>query len=227
MTAVLLVVVVAVLGMVITRVATIAFILTGMSPDTARFQARSALTGTGFTTTEAEAVVGHPARRRIVMVLMLLGGAGAVSAVGAVVLGFAGVDTAVGGLRRVAVLLVSLSALVWLSRSRLVGRVLESVIRRLLTRWTDLEVRDYTALLHLRGPWGVAKVRVAEGDRLAAAPLADLGLTDDGVTVLGTEHADGRWEGAPARDAHLSPGDSLVVYGTETVLMGLREQASG
>ncbi|MFC5382629.1 TrkA C-terminal domain-containing protein [Aquipuribacter nitratireducens] len=221
MTAVLLVVVVAVLGLVITRVATIAFVLTGMSPDAARFQARSALTGTGFTTGEAEAVVTHPARRRIVMVLMLLGGAGAVSAVGAVVLGFAGVDTAAGGLLRVGVLLGSLLVLLWVAQTDPVDRLLERLIRRVLRRWTDLEVRDYTALLHLRGPWRISRVRVGEGDRLASRPLDELGLTDDGVTVLGIEHADGRWDGAPAGDAHLRAGDEVLLYGTEDALVGL------
>lgn len=53
--------------------------MTGMSLDHARFQARSAFTGTGSTTSEAEAVVTHPARRRIVMALMLVSGPGAVS----------------------------------------------------------------------------------------------------------------------------------------------------
>jgi len=33
---------------------------TGLSRESARFQARSALTGGGFTTTESEAVVRHP-----------------------------------------------------------------------------------------------------------------------------------------------------------------------
>lgn len=58
---------VAVISLVITRIATLAFVLTGMSTEAARFQARSALTGTGFTTGESEAVVNHPVRRRIVM----------------------------------------------------------------------------------------------------------------------------------------------------------------
>jgi len=37
-----------------------------LSVEAAHFQARSALTGVGFTTSESELIVGHPARRRIV-----------------------------------------------------------------------------------------------------------------------------------------------------------------
>lgn len=66
------------LSILLTRIATVALTLTGLSREAARFQARSALTGTGFTTAEAEKAVGHPVRRRIILFLMLLGNAGIV-----------------------------------------------------------------------------------------------------------------------------------------------------
>jgi prepilin signal peptidase PulO-like enzyme (type II secretory pathway) len=77
-------------SLLITRVATVALTLTGLSLDVARFQARSALSGTGFTTSEAEAVVNHPVRRRIVMALMLLGSAGLVTVIASLMLSFTG-----------------------------------------------------------------------------------------------------------------------------------------
>ena len=60
----------------VARIATRAFMLTGLSKETARFQARSIITGTGFTTDEAEHIVNHPVRRRISLTLMLIGNAG-------------------------------------------------------------------------------------------------------------------------------------------------------
>jgi hypothetical protein len=54
------------LSMLITGLATSALSMTGLSRESARFQARSAFTGTGFTTQEAEKVVNHPVRRRII-----------------------------------------------------------------------------------------------------------------------------------------------------------------
>ena len=107
-------------GLLITRVATVALTITGMSLEQARFQARSAFTGTGFTTSEAEAVVGHPARRRIVMTLMLVSGAGAVSVLGTLILTFA--------------------------RNPVVDRALRRVIERLLRRVTDLDSERSRAL---------------------------------------------------------------------------------
>ena len=52
-------------SLLITRIATLALAATGLSTESAKFQARSAFSGAGFTTHEAENVVGHPVRRRI------------------------------------------------------------------------------------------------------------------------------------------------------------------
>src|SRR4030043_62592 len=57
-------------------VGAIALEATGMERSRARFQAMSALTGTGFTPREAENIVGHPRRRLIVGWMMFLGSVG-------------------------------------------------------------------------------------------------------------------------------------------------------
>ncbi|MFB6249567.1 MAG: hypothetical protein ABEL97_13455 [Salinibacter sp.] len=56
----------------VTRVATRLFMLTGLSQEAARFQTRSIITGTGFTTREAEHIVDHPVRRRISLTLSVV-----------------------------------------------------------------------------------------------------------------------------------------------------------
>jgi hypothetical protein len=67
------------LSLVITRLATVSLNLTGLSWETAKFQARSAFTGTGFTTSESETIMNHPVRRKIIMGLMVARSAGLVS----------------------------------------------------------------------------------------------------------------------------------------------------
>lgn len=69
------------LSLLVTRIATTALTLTGLSREAARFQARSAFTGTGFTTGEAEKVVRHPVRRQVIAVLMVTRSAGLVTIV--------------------------------------------------------------------------------------------------------------------------------------------------
>jgi Trk-type K+ transport system membrane component len=74
------------LSILVTRIATVALTHTGLSQESAKFQARSAFTGVGFTTNESEKVVNHPLRRRILLLLMLLGNAGVVTAVSSLIL---------------------------------------------------------------------------------------------------------------------------------------------
>lgn len=57
-------VIVALLSLQLTRIATGVLIATGVPPTSTAFQARSAFSGAGFTTTESENVVNHPVRRQ-------------------------------------------------------------------------------------------------------------------------------------------------------------------
>ncbi len=146
MAAVVSLVVVVTLILLVTRVATVALTMTGMSLDHARFQARSAFTGTGFTTAEAEAVVSHPARRRIVAVLMLLSGAGAISVLGTLILSFAGIDSTTGGLACAGLIVAALVVLLWLAHSG-VDQTLQQR-EPLLARPTQVGVGDVLVAPH-------------------------------------------------------------------------------
>jgi len=57
----------------------IALEITGMERSKARFQSLSALSGTGFTTSEAESIVNHPRRRRIATWLIFIGNTGIIA----------------------------------------------------------------------------------------------------------------------------------------------------
>ncbi|KKL58829.1 hypothetical protein LCGC14_2221450, partial [marine sediment metagenome] len=76
---IILVIVVVFIIVMIGKVVTVALKLTGLDERTASFQTLSALTCTGFTTREAESVVTHPMRRRIIFFLMIIGNAGMVA----------------------------------------------------------------------------------------------------------------------------------------------------
>ena len=60
--------------------------MTGMERSRARFQALSAISGTGFTTSHAEEVVNNPRRRQIVSYLIIIGNAGILSLIIAVII---------------------------------------------------------------------------------------------------------------------------------------------
>lgn len=64
------------LSIIITKIAAQALVNTGLAKEASKFQARSAFTGVGFTTKEAEKVVNHSVRRIIIRTLMLIGNMG-------------------------------------------------------------------------------------------------------------------------------------------------------
>jgi hypothetical protein len=204
--------VVILLALLIMRVATVVLTLTGLSLESARFQARSALTGVGFTTSEAEAVMSHPVRRRVVMLLMLVGSAGVITVVTTLIVSFVGADRD-AALLRVLILVGGLAFLLLLARSAAFDRVLQRIIRRALARYTDLDVRDYAALLRISGDYTVMELYVEPDDWLASRPLNELDLPHEGILVLGIVHPDGGYRGAPEGTTTIRPGDTLVVYG--------------
>jgi len=60
MVSIISLVIILVVSILVTRIATIALTHTGMSRQTAKFQARSAFTGVGVKTSESEKIVNHP-----------------------------------------------------------------------------------------------------------------------------------------------------------------------
>lgn len=213
-------------SLLVTRVATVVLVATGLSREEARFQARSALSGTGFTTAEAESVVRHPARRRVVMLLMLLGNAGLVAAASTLILGFRGGNAGQLSLR-VVELVAGMFLLVVVSRSRRVDRVLTDLIARFVNRHTTLVRRDLSGLLQLSGDYSVGELAVMEGDWMAGKRFSELGLRDEGVVVLGLTRASGRYIGAPTGITEVWPGDVLVVYGRSSSLAELDDRRRG
>ena len=224
MGAALTVIVVVLVSIVIIRVASSALVLTGMSRESARFQARSAFLGVGFTTAEAESVVSHPVRRKIAMWLMWSGNVGIVSVVGSLVISFGGGGPTLG---RIAIIVGGLIVLWLIARSPVVERAMSHVIERMLQRFTDVETRDYAGLLHIRGGWTIDELQVEADDWIAGRPLGELGLRDEGILVLGIERADGGYEGAPHGDDVAQAGDVLVLYGRRKRISELDERRRG
>lgn len=224
----LTVVLVVAVSVLITRVATVALTLTGLSRETARFQARSALSGAGFTTAESEQIVNHPVRRRIVMMLMLMGSAGIVTVVATAAVSFSGMNNRFELWQSALTLLVGLGLLLWASNSRGVDRALQPVIHRLLRRYTDIETRDYARLLHVAGEFSVMEMVVEATDWMCDRDLAELRLSDEGVLVLGIQRADrGAYVGAPKAWTTVHADDTLILYGHGDRLAELDERKAG
>lgn len=213
-------------SLIVTRIATVILVASGLSREAAKFQARSAFTGTGFTTLESEGMLNHPLRRRVAMALMLLGNAGIVAAASSLIIGFRGGGGAAAGFR-VLELVAGLLALVFISRSSWADRRLTKLIGHLLRRYTDVHTRDVAGLLELSGTYAVSELAVDEGDWIADRTLAEVALRDEGVAVLGITRPGGHYQGAPIGSTRIRPGDSLILYGQEEMLTEIDHRPAG
>lgn len=227
MIAILTILATIVLSLVVTRVATVALTVTGLSRESARFQARSAFTGVGFTTSEAEAVVAHPVRRRIILLLMLLGNAGLITILASFLLSFAGSEGPRQTLPRILMLLGGLFAIFLVARSQAFDRAFGRVAARFLKRFTDLDVRDYADLLQLSNGYGAIELSVQEDNWVVGKSLEEIALRDEGVAVLGIAHAEGGFVGVPRGDELVGVGDTLTLYGHRQRLHEVAERQAG
>jgi hypothetical protein len=215
---------VVVLSLLITRIATIILTYTGLSRESAKFQARSAFTGAGFTTTESEKVVTHPVRRRVVGMLMLLGNAGIVTMMSGIIVGFVGVKDATDGFKGFMILVVGLLALWGVTSSNWIDTRISLFVEWLLRRYTRLNVQDYAKLLHIHKDYAVTEMAVKAEDWVAGKSLAELALPKEGILVLGIERGGGVYLGLPRSTTQIQAGDTLILYGQTNDIHHLDER---
>ncbi len=213
--------------LIVNRVGTIALSSTGLSTEVAHFQARSALTGVGFTTSETELIVNHPVRRRIVLALMLTGNAGLITIIGTLVVGFAETGDTSQTLLKLATLAGGLLLILLASKSAVIDRWLSALIGWSLRRFTQLDVRDYVALLDLASGYAVVELGVEADSWVAKHRIVDLHLPQEGVLILGIRRADGTFVGAPRGHTRIREHDTLILYGYADVLDDLGQRKVG
>lgn len=227
MAAVLSFIFVLAISLLIVKIATVALVHTGVSQSLARFQARSAFSGTGFTTAEAEKIVEHPVRRRIISLLMIVRNAGLITAISSLILSFVNVTESADGLIRVLLLAFGVAVLWLAASSSWFDQHLSRYISWALNRWTHIENYDFEDLLNLSGEYRIYEIQVDEDDWLADRTLEELKLPEEGVYVLGIHRHDGHYVGVPKSSTRLNAGDRAVLYGKRERLRNLDKRKSG
>jgi len=204
--------VVAVISVAFTKLATGALIATGVPPESASFQARSAFSGAGFTTTEAENVVNHRVRRRIIGTTMFVGSLGTPTLVVTVLVGF--IAPGPGSTTERALVTVSGILLVLIGvLNRPVQRRLERVGQRYVQRRLAPALpSDRLDLLTLSDEFAVQAVKLAETPQESVRSLRGLERAFPDVAILGVRRGT-TYFGAPPVDIDLLAGDELIIYG--------------
>jgi hypothetical protein len=195
---------------IVVRIGGFALQLTGIDPEVARFQALSAFSGTGFTTREAERVVGHRTRRRIVTILIILGNAGLVTIIATLVASFTQVSGYTWFFIRLAIIVGGIFGLYQLIiRSNVGQRILDRLQRPLMNRILR-EAPAVEDIFHVEKDWAISLVMIKGSSKSIGLSAADITAEGD-IEILGIDRADA-YLTRPDREEKIVQGDRLLVY---------------
>jgi len=208
---------------IVVRIGAVAFQLTGLEWSLAKFQALSCFSGTGFTTREAELVVGHPRRRQIASALMVLGNAGLVTLVATFAnsirprsgLGSSPLYWVWGGwgpLVNMVIIAVALYAIFRVFTHSSVGRRLTDYLRRRVVRSGLVEPVSVEELLVSSGGYGVVGAEIRADWPMLGLTLAKSGLRQKDISVLVIRRGDDPITNPPA-NTRIQIGDRLICFG--------------
>ena len=203
-----------ILSLTVIRIGAISLELTGVAPEVASFQAQSAFSGAGFTTTESETIVNHPVRRKIIRRLILVGSAGITSVMATVILTFAQFDMENIGYRSI-LLCSGLLIVYFIARSKLLYKVLKGVIVRALSMNKSLVLHDYYEILGVAKGYSVSRITMKPDGWAVGSQIKDLNLNGEGTLILSIHRqVDGEDTFLiPQGETEILSGDELTVYG--------------
>ncbi len=207
------------ISFLVIRAAGVALMMTGMEWKKARFQALSAFSGTGFTTKEAESVINHPTRRKIVTWLMILGNAGIVTVIVTATSSLAtshGFELPIN----IIVLIAGIFVIYKIASYKKFTKKWERFIEKKLIKSPVIEEATIEDQLHFLEGYGIVKKIVGQDSPLIGSSLAEWKLNEKGVLVLGIERGK-NWVPIPKATVIIEEEDRLIVYGPHKKLKEL------
>lgn len=212
-------------ALLVVRIGSSALQLTGVSKSISQFQAASAFFGVGFTTAEAERVVAHPVRRRIILHLIIAGNIGLTSALATLLVTF--MESGERGIGMtfmwLAVLVLVGLAVGILSNQAWIRRPLDRFLRASLKKAGLKRIVDYDFLLSLREGFCVSDGEVKASHPWVGKRLGEVRPSEMNTIVLGIHREDGDFVGAPTKDSIIHEKDTLLLYGPEVVICEILE----
>ncbi|MBU8922998.1 MAG: TrkA C-terminal domain-containing protein [Bacteroidales bacterium] len=199
------------LSALIIKVGAISLRMTGLDKETAAFQALSAFTGTGFTTSEAENIVNHSQRRKVVKALMLLGNIGIVSSLAVLFLSIRS-EPFVNSIAKLGIVGFFLILLVSLPVIKGLDNVIDSFISKRLRKMKGFSMGSYSEIVRLASGYGIGELHINKANPLAGKKLDETGLTSRNIIVLAIKRGF-HLIAAPKAGEVISAGDRLVCFG--------------
>ena len=196
----------------VVRLAAVALRLTGLPEQNARFQAMSALTGTGYTTTEAEMIVNYPIRRKIITWLMIFGNLGIVSVLSTLMISFVRTDADMSAILTQLGWMVGMTfVFFFIMLNPFVDRVICGFIGFMLEKFTFLGGRHYKRLLQLGNQLSIGEHQFFAQESLSPDDIQ----LEEGVSILAIRRRAGHTELFSSNVGLIEPGDSLILLGPD------------
>lgn len=221
MAAIIALLVITLVSLLVVRIGAKALMMTGLSWDTASFQSYSAFFGVGFTTREAEMVVNHPIRRRIIRDLIFAGNVGLTSALATLVVSVMQAHTGKQAVLLIASIVGGLAGLIFLFRVKYVQRLLDWLIQKAVRKAGLVRVFDYELLLRVQAGYCVSEIEVLPDSPLVGRALSESRPWDKGVVILAIKRNEQVLPGIPNRSDVIEVGDVLTAYGREDDLKNI------
>jgi hypothetical protein len=199
------------LSALIIKVGSVALRMTGIDKESAKFQSLSAFTGTGFTTTEAESIVNHPQRRKVIKGLMIMGNIGIVSAITMLILSFRG-GSVTESLAKLGLLGLAALAILIFSVAKGIENVLDNFIEKRLSKMTHFSMGTFSEIMKLASGYGIAEVLITADHELAGKKLHESNLSQSDILVLAIKRGF-HLISTPKAVEHIEAGDRLVCFG--------------
>lgn len=183
----------------------IALEATGLERKKARFQTLSALTGTGFTTGEAESVVNHPERRRIATWLIFIGNAGVISFIIALIL-YVRAGLITPSIEHVGIVVITLLIIGLLIGLKVIDGFTGAIIR-MVRRGRPAKLLQADEIPYQLGDYQVAQLTVKE-----KAEVSGIQLMQRGIKLLAIKRGD-EVLALPDAGEPVAAGDKLLCFG--------------
>ena len=224
---VMLFIIVVIASFIIVRIGAIAFQLTGLEWSLAKFQSLSCFSGTGFTTKEAELVTGHPQRRRIATVLMVLGNAGFITMIATGLSALNPENTILGWLSKsffpflplwsvrwvnMGVIAIAVFAVYKVFTNKKFTKKITEYLKKKILKKELFKPATFEELLMLAGGYGISSIDVRANSPLIEKTLEQSALRQNNITVLAIVR-EGETIPNPPAETTISAGDELISFG--------------
>jgi hypothetical protein len=199
------------ISVLVVKIATIALKMTGMDEKKAHFQALSAFTGTGFTTRDSELILDNSTRKKIIMILMILGNAGLITVITTIVISF-GRSNILPLLVNVGIVLLLIFILYKVSTNRRITKFLNDKIESRLEKSPPFRKRPVEEIVRVAKNYGIAEVSINRHCQDLGKTLSESSFRENDILVLAIERENSVIPAPKATD-RINNGDTLICYG--------------